>query len=270
MTRAAPLAQLRGLFADPVFRRELRRLRAGAWAGGLGAAAACYVAALLLARLAWGSPPAAGEGIGAAFPAVPWLLAGATVLSLGTHWLVPPFLAVLPRPEYDLGLLTALLRAGSSRQRAFFAQVAARVLPLALGTAPLVLALPPVGLLSSELALPGACGLGAAVLWLVLAAGVSLWAGTRCRTSIGATCCAHALLTLVLPLAVGSIARFIGAECSYGRADHERVFWAAAGITWALLVVGLAGAFWDWTLLRLFPERRRSLWIDTPPPAPSE
>ena len=54
----------------------------------------------------------------------------------------------------------------------------------------------------------------------------------------------------------------IGAQ--FARPD-KLVFCIAGGLTWGILVVGLAATFWDATLLRLFPEKRRPLWAEPPP-----
>jgi hypothetical protein len=190
---------------------------------------------------------------------------GAVILSVCSHWLVPPFVLTLLRARYELPSLTVLVRERLPDQESLRAQLAARVAPLLAGLVPLVLL---AGLLLCADLKYGFLVAGAMVaglVWAGLCTALSLWSGVINHRLALAHAWSYGLLTVALPLAFGGVAAVVGAGCSAGRAHPEPTFWLAACLTWWILVVGAAATFWDLAFTRVFPERRYALWQESAP-----
>lgn len=252
---------------DPLFRHELDRRQGRFWAALLAGLNLLYIGAFLSALLIQpGGRGAPGlPEMSAQFPFSRWLFAGAALLSLCAHWLVPPFLLGILCSDYELRTLVLMVRGRHHEEEVLCGQVAAGVTPLVLGALPLAL-VPAILALWGPGYLPhAAAALLGAGLWGALCTSVSLWSAARWRTPAFAGAWTYSLTCLALPLAVGLVTLGLAFGCSAGRPTHEHhfVFAVAAGLTWSILVVGLAATFWDATLLRLFPHRRHPLWTGT-------
>ncbi|MFN3648898.1 MAG: hypothetical protein ACK47B_04880 [Armatimonadota bacterium] len=248
---------------DPVFRRELLRPGRRRCALALGVLNGGFL--LLLAWSLW-RESSAGPGVvlRAAFDFTGWLVAGGALLSLCAHWLVPPATFSVSRDDYNLDTLAFLVRERRDREAVLRRQLAAALVPLALGLVPLALGAALVASQSPQHGIQVLAACAGAPLWLGLGAAVSLWASLRDRR--GATALAYLLTSLVLPAAIGGVSIVVAAGCSRGHPKGEAVFTAALIATAGILVLGTAAVFWDLAHARLFPERRRSLWLDQPPP----
>lgn len=263
------LRQLWCWLRDPVFREELDRRHGRLWAAFLAGLNLLYIGAFLAALLV--RPGSSGlpglAEMSAQFPFVRWLLAGAALLSLCAHWLVPPFLLRILCSDYELRTLVLMVKGRHREEEVLCGQVAAGVVPLVLGALPLALA-PLILALWAPAFLPHTAGsiLGAG-LWGALCTSVSLWSAARWRIPAFAAAWTYALTCFALPVAIGLVTLALAFGCSAGRPTHEHdfVFDVAAGLTWSILVVGVAATFWDATLLRLFPHRRRPLWSGVAP-----
>ena len=255
------LHMIRGLRQNPFFMDDWQRRDRQAAAGVLIGANALYVALFTATRIASDGSPEAGHAqtIQAAFDYAPWMGAGAGLLSLSAHWLVPPFLLAILRRKHDLRVLRMMVRGQHSQEEVFRGQVAAGLAPLLLGALPLAVGLFLLLWFGSDHAFAAGVAFPAAGLWGALGAGSTLWVGLNCRPR-WAPLYAYALISLALPLTVGGITLAIAMGCSLGRPDQEAAFRAAAILTWGILVTGLTALFWDLTVGRLFPERRRALW----------
>jgi len=262
---------LRSYRSNPFFRHELDRKGRRLWITALSGASLAYLAVFLAVRLYWGArTPHMALGVSAAFQYAPWLFGGGLLLSLCAHWLVPPSLLTLLRPDHDLRTLMLMVEGGHSEEELFRGQVAAGLTPLLLGGAPLLLGLPLLALFGPEHVLPAFLALGGALLWGALASGASLWTGVICQKTNHAAVWAYALTSLALPLLIGGLTLALAHGCSAGQPHREVVFRIAAVLTWSLLVTGCAGIFWDCTVGRLFPEKRKPLWQDLPTPTRPE
>lgn len=266
------MIRLRALHRNPFFRAEFRRrtLRVAAWT--LPGASLLFVLAFATARIS-GDLQAreGGPSLRADFDYEPWLSAAGALLSLCTHWLVPPFLLIVLCRNYELRTLRLLMHGRFEEEYAVKGQVAAALTPPALGAAPLLLLLPLFAVYAPAY-LPVLLGAGVlALLWAGLTSGVTCWSGVSQAELPRAAAWSYGLTCSVLPVAIGGLAFVMGRGCSAGRADEEFVFMAAAGLTAAILIVGTAAAFWDNTVARLFPERRQPLWAEiSPPPRPED
>ena len=257
--------EIRTLPANPFFRHEFHRPGRQRWMAALAAANGLFVALFVLAlAFSFGRPQSpAAPAVSAGFNFLPWWLAGALLLSLCAHWLVPPSVLPLLRHDYELNPLVLLVRGRHTEDEALRGQVAAGLAPLVLGAAPLLISLPLLTLYSPQHVPLAALGLAGAGLWAVLAAGVSMWSGVLYHPQARAAACAYALTSLALPLLIGGVTVAVARGCSVGHANQEVAFNIAATLTWAILVTGCAATFWDATYGRLFPHKRRPLWVDT-------
>jgi hypothetical protein len=261
------LSRISNLRRNPFFRHELARKGRRRWAAGLTAASLSYVSLFLLARVAWAFSlrVSGAPALTAPFRYGAWLLAGAALLSLCAHWLVPLFSLSILRPSYELRTFILVVAGRHTEEEALCGELAAGLFPLALGILPLFLGLPALILFGADDAPAAAVGLCSSVLWAALAAGASLWIGIRAPGG-RAVASAYLLTSLALPLGIGALTLGIAEGCSLGHPHQAVVFRIAAVVTWSILVLGLAATFWDCSLGRLFPEKRRSLWQETAGP----
>jgi hypothetical protein len=259
---------LRELQGNPFFQREFRREHLRACTLALLLMNGGYVLLFLGARLLRDLLPGSGSAhLRAEFEYRPWLFAGAALLSLCVHWLVPPWLLRAARDGYDLPSLSLMVRERASGEEWWRGRVAACLAPAVLGALPLFLGLPALALFAPQHAHPAAVVVGGGLIWAGLCAGATLWVALRCAPA-GAALWAYGLTSLALPFAIGAVAATLAYGCSTGRPDAPAVFPGVAAFTWNLLALGLAGAFWDRAVGRLFPEKRRPLWQELPPGPP--
>jgi hypothetical protein len=169
------------------------------------------------------------------------------------------------RPSYDLRPLALMVMGLHSDEELLCSQVAAGITPSALALLPLAAGLLVIALYARDYLTPAAVTLAAGALWTALSASASLWTGIACRLPRRAALCAYGLTSLALPLLIGALTGAIAYGCSVGHPHRDTVFQIAAALTWTILVTGAAAAFWDLTFGRLFPERRRTLWVESGP-----
>lgn len=249
---------------NPFFRREVQRRERRRWTLFLVLTSSLYVAvfaAVCLTRAL--SAPAAVLSVSAPFNCRPWLWLGGGLLSLCAHWLIPFLLVTLLCGNYELWALSLLVRERRSEEEALQGQVAAGVAPALTGIVPLLVGLPLLLVYARGYALPAAAAVGAALLWGSLSTCVSSWAAVYTASPRAAVLRAHALLSLALPLLIGGITVGIAYGCSAGHPHRAAVFTIAAAMTWTILVTGAAAAFWDLTFGRVFPHKRRVLWVES-------
>src|SRR5947207_3212902 len=82
--------RLATLWSNPFFRQELGRRERRGWAAGLLLLNGIYLGLFAASCALWhavASP--GGAGVRAAYDDLPWLAAGAALLSLLAHWLIP-------------------------------------------------------------------------------------------------------------------------------------------------------------------------------------
>jgi hypothetical protein len=253
------MAVIRQLWSDPLVRSELNRGRWLLLAPLLAAVNSAYVLLFAAMRLQHGAGQEEGPGLMAEFRYPAWLLVGLLLLSLSAHWLVPP--AVLRRlAHWELRLLNFMVRERRSGKDIARAQILGALLPLAAGAAPLFAGLLVLAFLGTSYLGISAAVLFGAALWAALCAGVSAWSGALARCWKRAALRTYFLTCVVLPVAISAVSVLLALGCSFNRTDAERVFTVAAGLTWAILVAGAAGVFWDLAASRLFAHRSRSLW----------
>ena len=249
------------LSRNPVFRHELRRAERWRWTVGLSVVNSLYVAAFASAYLLWqAQDPWRGQGYSEGFRFIPWCVIGVGILSLCSHWLIPPFVLLLLRNRYELRTLTLLVSEGISEEASIQAQVIASVTPLVVGLTPFVVL---VGVLlqgALRYGLIGAALLVGALIWGAFVTMMSLWSGATFRQPLPAYAWAYFLGSFVFPTFFAGLSIAVGFGCSAGQAHEEFVFLVAGTLTWVLLVVGFAATFWDLAFGQLFPERRYSLW----------
>lgn len=261
---------LRELQNNPFFQSELRRQRLRAAALLLLLVNAAYVALFLGARVAQDLLSGGGSAhrLAAEFDYRPWLLVGAGLLSLCVHWLVPPLMVRAAGDRYDLRSLALMVGGRRTGEEWWRGRLAARLAPTALGAFPLSLGLPVLALYAPQLGHPAAAVLVGGLIWAALCAGVSLWLGLRCPPR-RASLCAYGLTSFALPFLIGAVASMLAWGCSNGRPDQHVVFPGVAALTWNLLALGIAAAFWDRAVEGLFPDRRAPLWQELGPGAGS-
>lgn len=261
--------RLKGIYHNPFFRWELERRDRKAWTFTLLAANAAYVLLFLGVRiLADGvATQPGGHSLRAEFNYTPWFVAGGLLLSLSAHWLVPPLLLNVLRRDYELGPLVLMVRGEHSEEEIYQGQVAAGLAPLVLGVLPFLIGVPLAAAYAPQHLLGVLAAVLAAGFWGALCAGVSLWSGVRCAALPVATLCAYGLISLALPTVIGGLTVVIASGCSKGHQNESAIFAAAALLTWSILVVGTAAAFWDAGFGYLFPHKRPALG-EEPLPAP--
>jgi hypothetical protein len=255
------VSRLNGIYNNPFFRRELERKERKACTLLLLTANTAYVLLFLGVRVLadLGPPPADGQALRAEFNYAPWFLVGGVLLSLSAHWLVPPLLLSVLRRDYEIGPVVLMVRGRHSEEEIYQGQVAAGLAPLVLGVLPYLVGLPLIAAYGPQHALGVLAALLAAVFWGSLCAGVSLWSGVRCRALPVATLCAYVLISLALPTVIGLVTAVIAHGCSKGQENEAFVFTTSAVLTWSILVIGTAAAFWDAGFGRLFPHKRPGL-----------
>jgi hypothetical protein len=257
---------LLALFRNPLFRHEVRCPVRWRWTLALALGSTAYVVAFVVAHARWERAlPSGAAAYAPQFNYVPWLLGGAVILSLCSHWLVPPFVLTLTRARYELPSLTVLVREQVQEDESLYAQLAARVAPLLLGLAPLLALAGLLSMASLKYGLLVTAADGVGLLWAAFATTVSLWIGVTVRRPALAHACAYGLLSFVFPLLIAGLAATVGLGCSAGHARPAPVFWIASSLTWSILVVGFAATFWDLAFGQVFPERRYALWREAPP-----
>jgi hypothetical protein len=234
--------------------------------------AATLPGAVLFAVLTWaalrhvGPVGATEQTLGAAFSLEGWLEPGLALLSLPSHWLVPPIVrrALAAEPlsrELPEGFGALIPPSAAVEGRARSVVDALRgglasflpVLPLALLVTP--------GYLPAITAL-----LLGALLWGRLVAASTAWSIVSSgRQNVGLR--GFLLQSVLLPTSIAIPALVLARGCSHGLAHPELVFWTVAGGIAMLLMLGAAAAFWDCAQRRLNPSVQRSLWFD--PSGPS-
>jgi len=256
---------VRELGSNPFFRRGVKLRQTARRAALLAAVNTLYVLAFFVVYcLQVHHPASPGARLTRDFSYEPWLAAGALLLSLCAHWLVPPFVLRSIPGAHDLDVLNVLVRERRRSEDVLRGHVAASAAPLCLGVLPLGLTSALLLVFGTRYGLAAPSAVLGAALWGTLCATVSAWVAAGGHPFRWAALRSYGWTCAVLPVVIGVMSVTVARGCCADLLPPRQavVFPGAVALVWTVLVTGCAAAFWDLAQRRFFPEKQRSLWVE--------